>query len=395
MIQHGHQGRTPAARPRLALVLWAAEIGGAETLTLALAEQFRRLGAHAEFVFIGGDGPLVDRLNAGGWRYRCLGHARGRDVLQHTRRYAGAVASCGPDGALIIHCGFLGTALRLGGYGGTIVAAEHGAILRPSKARRRRLLDRVSRTAAAWAADAEVAVSDFILERMLREPHAYRLWRIYNGIDPDAFPPTGEPTAHIEDLVAGFVGRLIPGKGVDVLIRALGEAPVCRSTRLIVAGDGPERLRLEALARDVGIGNRAEFVGMVNDVQSFWSRCDIAVVPSSELAESFSMVAVEAMACGKPVVATGAGALPEVVLDGVTGILVPPGSSDALARAVASYAESADLRRQHGTAARRRCVELFHIADCARAYLKLFDNIAADRTCGRRVNTGPPPPVEN
>jgi glycosyltransferase involved in cell wall biosynthesis len=365
-----------AVNRRFALVLWSAEIGGAETLLLALAQRLRRFGAEPGFVIIGGEGPLVDRLSEAGLPFRMLGFARGSDVVGHPRRFAREVARSGPDGALLPECSFLGMALRLGRYEGPIVGVEHGAILFPSQRRARRLLERASRASGAWADDAEVAVSDFVLGHMRRQPHARRLRRIYNGIDPEAFAPrtNREQPARIGEIAVGFVGRLVPGKGLDVLIRAVSEARNHVSATLFVAGDGPERARLSAIARDAGARDYVQFLGMVDNVQEFWQKCDIAIVPSDSV-ESFCMAALEAMACGKPVVATRNGALAELVLDGVTGRLVPPGDGDSLTRVIISYAQWPSMRREHAAAARRRAITQFHLDDKARAYVDLFAEV--------------------
>src|SRR5690349_21709035 len=107
---------------RLALVLWNARIGGAETLMQALAQRFPHFGAEGELVILGGEGPLLKRLEETEIRYRTLGLARGRHVLRQPRRFADAVTESGPDGALLVECGWLGACLRLGGYGHPLVA---------------------------------------------------------------------------------------------------------------------------------------------------------------------------------------------------------------------------------------------------------------------------------
>lgn len=369
--------RRKAARPRrVALVLWNGEIGGAETFALTLGQRLRRLGAHPEFVILGRSGPLVRRLSETGLGFHILGFTRGAGVLHHPRRYARAVACSGADGAVLPECSYLGSALRLGGYRGPIVAIEHGAILFPSSRRPRRILDRVNRAAGAWTDDAEVAVSDFVLARMREQPHARLLRRIYNGIEPDTCDLSAESeSGDIGTIAAGFVGRLVPGKGLDVLIRAVAQARKHVSVTLAVAGDGSERNRLSAIAQDAGVKDHVQFLGMVDDGKKFWRQCDIAIVPSDTWIESFCMAALEAMACGKPVVATRIGALPEVVLHGVTGTLVPPGDVDALARAIISYARRPSMLRDHASAARSRSVERFHVDDCAKAYLEIIASI--------------------
>ena len=277
---------------------------------------------------------------------------------------------------MLPECGYLGLALRLGGYRGPIVAVEHGAILFPSPKRARRILDQVNRAGAAWADDAEVAVSDFVLARMRQQPHARRLRRIYNGVEPETSELSAErEPEQIDRITAGFVGRLVPGKGLDVLIRAVAEARKHVSVRLVVGGDGSERSRLSAIAHEAGVKDHVQFLGMVDDVRRFWDQCDIAIVPSDTWIESFCMAAVEAMACGKPVVATRIGALPEVVLHGVTGMLVPPGDVGSLASAIISYAQLPSMLRDHASAARHRSFERFHVDDCAKAYLQTIASV--------------------
>src|SRR5439155_13338432 len=96
-------------------------------------------------------------------------------------------------------------------------------------------------------------------------------------------------------------------------------------SRLRITGDGPSRSSLEVLACRLGIGERVEFLGWSDDMTRFWDECDIAVVPASELAESFSMTTLEAMARGRATIVTDRGALPALVIAGKTGMIVPSG----------------------------------------------------------------------
>ena len=81
------------------------------------------------------------------------------------------------------------------------------------------------------------------------------------------------------------------------------------------------------------------------------------------------------MTCGKPVIASRNGAIPELLIDGDTGTLVTPGSVTELVEAITIYANDPDLRRKHGAAARARAIQMFHIDNCARGYLKIFDEL--------------------
>src|SRR5580692_11512393 len=223
---------------RLAMVLWNGKIGGAEILTATLAEHILRLNAHVTIVFVAYPEPLSDRLERAGIPYCSLELKRGRDVLRHPRLYARELQRQGPDGALVVERGFLGAALRLGGYPGPIVAVEHGTLLidQHRHSAVRRLRRRISRRVGARAVDAEVAVSDCMFDRMSQHPHARHIRRIYNGIDPDiSVPATKAESRRDQDLVIGFAGRLIAGKGADHLIRAAAELEQARPIRILIA----------------------------------------------------------------------------------------------------------------------------------------------------------------
>jgi len=375
---------TPAeirgGRPRVAIVLWNGDVGGAEVVSLSIARQLRALGAESTIVFVEQPQPLAARIPEAGVPYRQLGFDRGHDVLRHPRRYAAEVARAGPDGALLLECGFMAVGLRLGGYRGPIVAVEHGAILKEHEyPLLRRGARRLARKAGAFAADVEVAVSGLILERMHEQPHASELRRIYNGIDPDRFTPRNAPTADHDrgECVIAFAARLIPGKGANHLIEAFARLTSTGRARLIIAGDGPERTRLERLARPVSCERPIEFAGLVHDMPGFWRAADVVVIPSAEFVEACGMTTLEAMAAGKPVVATRNGGLPELVLDGKSGRLVDPADVDMLAAALSRYVDNQALRLAHGSAGRARVCERFHIAACAKAYLELFAEVGA------------------
>jgi glycosyltransferase involved in cell wall biosynthesis len=381
-MKHDARSETSRVGPscKLALVLWNGYTGGAETLTASLAERMRLFGADITIVFVEQPGPLAKRLADKGVPHRSLNFGRGRDVLLHPWKYAAMIRRNGPDGALLTERGFMGTALRLGGYRGPVVAIEHGALVGLQRfTKSRRLLWKVDYALGSWADDVEVAVSDFMLRKMLRHPHARMTQRIYNGIDPDMYSPSDLDNNHDPELTIGFAGRLIKGKGADHLILATARASEHASVRLLIAGDGPERSHLAALVHELGASSQIEFVGTVEDLPTFWHQCDIAAVPS-HIYESFSMVTLEAMACGKPVVATRSGAIPELVIDNVTGMLISPGDVDAFTHALITYAEQPQLRLSHGAAARLRAYERFHIDACAQAYLDLFGKLNAHVT---------------
>jgi len=155
-----------------------------------------------------------------------------------------------------------------------------------------------------------------------------------------------------------FVGVLRHYKGVDVLLRALADL----SARALVVGQGPKKQEWQALAGKLGVAERVTFLGPVSDVERrvLLHACDVFVLPSIDRREAFGIAQLEAMACGKPVIATD---LPTGVRfvnrDGVTGLLVPPRDQAALARALTRLLDDAELRVRLGRAARERVERTF------------------------------------
>jgi glycosyltransferase involved in cell wall biosynthesis len=361
---------------RLAAILWSGSVGGAETFTADLCRKMRDLGADVHVVFVTHSEPLDGRIGAAGIPHTSLGLARGREVLYRPRALATTLEALRPDGVLLPSRGYLAAAVRIGGYRGRVVAVEHGATVGLG---RLTLYDRlarpVHRTLGFWAIDVDVAVSEFVLCHMRRQLRKGRLVRIYNGIDLDLY--TGTPELHhAEQTTIAYAGRLIDGKGVDVLLRAFAAGAAGEGVRLRIGGDGPARPTLERLASKLGLNGAVEFTGWSFDMPSFWRACDVAAMPSDRFVESFGMAAIEAMACATPVVVTANGALPELVDDGVTGFVVPRGNARVLADALVSLTRDGERRCAAGRAARARCEEQFDIRDCAAAYLRLFQSDA-------------------
>ena len=366
----------PRRQPlRLALVCWSGNVGGAEVLSADLAVALRERGAEPGVVIVGADGPICDRLDATSVPHVTLGLERGSRVLLHPRRLARAVTTAGEDGAILQSDGYLAAALKAGRYRGRIVAVQHGALLlRPWQPGWRRILRELDQLSGVPALDALVVVSESTRRTASRHPHPRRMLTIHNGIDLRRFH-VRPAEAQEGGLVVGFAGRLIEGKGIEVLLHALAQIPD-DSMRAEIAGEGPARDALESLAHLLGIAPRVRFRGLVNDMAAFWQTCDLAVVPSHPPhVESFGIVAIEAMASGLPVVATENGALPELVTHGRSGTIVPEGDPDALAAALDTYAAHPYLRVEEGRQGRADCERWFGIDRCAQAYLELFKSL--------------------
>ena len=366
--------RKGAAPLRIALVLWNGKVGGAETFSVALARALRASGIDARLLIVMDAEPLAQRSREAGVPFVELRLKRARRVLWHARRFAQTMATDGTDGAILVAGGFLALALRLGGYRARIVAVEHGALLQAGRMRlTTRVLRRIDRASGVHAVDVHVAVSEFLRGHIIGGSRP--VVTIPNGIDLHVYRPLAS-SRFGEEFVIGCMSRLIAGKGVEDVLEAAGKI-VRRGARLRIAGDGPERSRLERLAEQLGIQERVEFAGWIHeesDVAAFWSACDVAVAAPNDWVESFGLAAVEAMACGVPVVATLGGALSETVVHGRTGFLVEPRDTEALAAALLAYLEDPSLVTAHGAAAREWCEQRFDIQRCANAYARLFQD---------------------
>jgi rhamnosyl/mannosyltransferase len=171
-----------------------------------------------------------------------------------------------------------------------------------------------------------------------------------------------------------FVGRLVPYKGVDVLIRAMEHV---EGTAMIV-GDGPQRSILEELASATGVRQRVRFLGHLSDedVVAHLHACDLFVLPSITRAETFGVVQLEAMACGKPVVSTDLPTgVPWVNRHRETGLVVTPGDVTELAAALNTLTSDRTLRERYGAAARIRVEEHFTVARMARDSSALYREV--------------------
>ncbi len=158
---------------------------------------------------------------------------------------------------------------------------------------------------------------------------------IYNGIDPVPFEAAARDRRPRLNPVVGTVARLAPQKGLTVFLRAASRlARTYPDLRFVIVGEGPQRLELETLTRRLDLQRRVSFLGFREDLPGQLSAIDLFVQPS--LTEGLSISLLEALAAKCPVVATSAGGIPEIIEDGVTGLLVPPGNDQALEDAIST-----------------------------------------------------------
>lgn len=245
-----------------------------------------------------------------------------------------------------------------------------------------------------YGSDRLIAVSQAVREMLLeRGVQSSKVAVVYNGFplenwtsDEVALNLREQWKTDRDEIVLGVIGSIEPHKGLITLVEAISIIQAQGVPfKLIVVGDVPKRARADyfesvrLMVKELGLAEQVIFAGFQADVVPWVKAFDIVVIPSLE--ESFGRVAVEAMIAGKPVVATNVGALPEIVLDGQTGLLVEPGSPEALASAISKLVISPDWREELGLAGRRRAMNMFAL----NRYIAQIEEVIAtalDISCG-------------
>ncbi len=179
-----------------------------------------------------------------------------------------------------------------------------------------------------------------------------------------------------ESALLLFVGALLRGKGLDILLQAMTDAP--STARLVVAGAGEQESWLRAMVNDLDLGKRIEFLGRVprEKLHQWYARATCLIVPSRN-PETFGLVGPEAMLHGTPVIASRVGGIHEWLIEGHTGMFFPSGDSKALATTIRRMLASDDVSRSMGEAARHFCESRFRPEDHAAQLLELFKSLRA------------------
>jgi glycosyltransferase involved in cell wall biosynthesis len=209
------------------------------------------------------------------------------------------------------------------------------------------------------------------------------------GVDLEQFAPRERVDRAEGAVVIGAVARLSPEKGLDVLLRAV-RLMVDEGTdvRVVLAGDGPCRSELERLAGELRLDEQVEFAGEVahDDVPAMLERFDIFAIPSTW--EGFGVAALEASAMGLPVVGSRIHGLPDVVVEGETGLLVAPSDARALATALRTLVDDREMRARMGAAGRAFVAREYRWQDNARLMETLYEEMVSATGPSIAVTTG-------
>ena len=226
-------------------------------------------------------------------------------------------------------------------------------------------------------------LKDFLIDEVGIRPG--KIMINYNGVDIKDHELGIDPLKKRQELgldggrlVIGIVARLVPVKDHKTLF--LSAKMVFESVPegvLLVIGDGPLRGDLEDFSQKLGISEKIKFLGLRKDVAELMTICDLFVL--SSLSEGTSLTLLEAMATGKPVVATNVGGNPELVEDGVTGLLVPPKNPEKLAEAIIEVLNDKGKRETMGKAGRNRVATHFSIEKMVEGYENLYFDLAREK----------------
>jgi sugar transferase (PEP-CTERM/EpsH1 system associated) len=228
-------------------------------------------------------------------------------------------------------------------------------------------------------------LEQWLIDQIDVEPS--RIKQIYNGVDSQKFrpwsvedppPPWQAQFANEQHVIIGSVGRMAAIKGHLTLVRAfillIQQHPhLLETARLVMVGDGPCREDCAQLLVEAELSDCAYLMGERSDVAELMRAMDVFVLPS--LGEGISNTILEAMATGKPVLATRVGGNPELVQESVTGRLVPADAPQVMAQALFDYVNDARLRESHGSAGRATIERQYSLAAMVSAYMQTYDAV--------------------
>ncbi|MFO7323870.1 MAG: glycosyltransferase [Chloroflexota bacterium] len=374
---------------RVAHVIKVIRIAGAERHLLMLLSGLRQRGVDGQIILlVEPRNPMDDFVQAAAERGIPLGRvAIHSDIdISVSRRLRRAFAEMKPDivHTHLLHADLYGIpAARLARVP-AVVSSRHN-----DNSFRRRLPMRLLNRALWRGVDAGIAVSDAVRAFCIEVEGAppAKMHTIRYGLEdrPDPARRQADRIAVRSELrlspdapVIGMVGRLIEQKGIEYGLRAFAAvAPDYPDARLLISGEGPLRNKLEALAASLGVKDRVQFLGWREDVLRIFAALDIFLMPS--LWEGFGLVLLEAMSQRLPIVASCVSAIPEVVQHGVTGLLVPPRDTGALAGALRVLLADPPLRQHMGLLGEDRLEEQFSAERMVDETLALYQSLPARR----------------
>lgn len=350
-----------------------AGVGGSERHLLALLPALRAEGVEPAFVGLDLPGRGTDAfysgLEASGVPYVRIPAGRDLDPRLPVRvRRALRALEADLVHTHLVHADVYG-ATAVGGSGLPLVSTKHNDDpFRAGPFRHvERLLTRRCRSVIAITA----ALRDFLVSRVGLPEGKVSVVRYGLDAVPPAWGPNPDLAVPEDAPILVACARLVPQKGLDTLVRALPAITAAHpSVVAVVAGEGPERTKLESLARELGVDRALRLPGRAGDVGALYDRASMYLLPSRW--EGFGLVLLEAMLAGLPVVASAVSSVPEIVVDGATGMLVRPDDPVALAAATIALLDDPRTARRLGDAGRERARTVFSTAEMARMTAEIY-----------------------
>jgi glycosyltransferase involved in cell wall biosynthesis len=349
------------------------EVAGGQLVALQLAHALRARGDDALFL----------SPTSGAFAERAVGYRVLRADVRRLHRVAGAARLARllrRERVDVLHTHTLAAAnalARMAGRLAGVPVVSHLHIENHFRPATRAVL-RTADNASARLADALVAVSEDTRRAYAQQGYPDRIEVVHNGVELDGTAPKelrrelGIPR---DAPLVGEIGRLCDVKGQRELIEALAQVP--RAHAVLVGRDleqdGSYQRELERAAERVGVRDRVVFAGARDDARSLLAELDVLALPS--WTEGLPLVVLEAMAERRPVVATSVGGTPEVVVDGETGVLVPPRDPNALAAALRRLLDDPELRARMGDAGFERVRERFTADAMTERVLAIYDEV--------------------
>lgn len=271
----------------------------------------------------------------------------------------------------LIHADVYGALAR---GGATLVSTKHNDD--PFRSGRARHLEALLTRRAAQVVCITKALARF--NREVVGLPASKLRVVHYGLDapPEPWGLPGGPELPDDAPVLLAIARLVPQKGVDVALDAVARVRERHpDARLVILGTGPLREELEAQAARIGVADAVSFPGRVGDV-AWWLRRSAMLVHPARW-EGFGLALLEAMLCARPIVATRVSSIPEIVVHGETGLIVPPDDPVALADAVSALLDDPEYARALGAAGDTRARTEFSVAKMAERTLAVYEEAVA------------------
>ena len=385
-VTHPRASRDVDRRIHVTFSIDTMSVGGTEMNAVRIAERLDRERFRLSVVTLRGEGPLTERYERMGvpvHRFP-IRNLYGAGTVRQSMRLARYFRD---ECVAVVHCHdqysnfFSALTARFAGV--PVVIASKRWLHSP-------LRYRIANGVGFRASTRVLANSASVAESLRRDDwlNGDRVVVVPNFVDDHAFlPPTDdvrqqwarELDLRPDSLILGIVASLTPIKDHATLLRALGIlAPEWPTAHLVVVGQGPEGDNLRRLAAELGVANVVRFAGLRPQVPSFHFLFDISVL--SSVSEGFPNTLVEAMAAGRPIVATDVGGVRDAVRDEENGFLVPPRDPAAFAEALRALLHDADLRRRMGAAGAARARAEFHAEHVVGSLEQLYDRLLADAT---------------